>query len=353
MALQQIKDPAELANFTEDQIVRTPGSDKIFIKGSEVDTSAGEDGSLSGTLSSNETDFGNSKLVSKQIAKLASGGAAKRGLDIAKEAGVAPFNPANIRSAINIGGTSNLDIKDIYSATLDRISVQEQNQKDGNSLLSKMIEENPGLWGSLNGDDIDYIKTHGTPHETTLAKMATYRAEHPEEDSNHVLSLRNKYWDAGIDINDTPAQATQKIEANSNIFRKENAPKGDGGEPDFTNTEERKLEQKFGNGWELNTTRQQQLDFLYGSDSLLTDEDLRDASALGISNWSEPAIGTVLESFSNAADRRQFVSDFNLEQEALGALIDPLDFLDEWATKKDAGEFDADNLLLKEFLNEE
>ena len=353
MALQQITDPAELANFTEEQIVRTPGSDKIFIKGSEVDTSAGESGSLQNTLSSGETDFDKLRLVSKQIAKEVGKGASKRGVKLAKDAGLKLLDPANIRSAMNIGGQTNLDIKDIYSATLERITAQETNQKEGNAYIMKMLEENEGLWDALDGSDIDYIKRYGVPHRTTQAKIAAYKKEHPEEDSNFVLSLRNKYWDAGIDINDTPAQATQKIEANSNIFRKENAPKGDGGEPDFTNTEERKLEQKFGNGWELNTTRQQQLDFLYGSDSQLTDEDLRDASALGISNWSEPAIGTVLESFSNAADRRQFVSDFNLEQEALGASIDPLDFLDEWATKKDAGEFDADSQLLKEFLSEE
>jgi len=238
MALKQIHSKKELDNFTEEQIVRDPNSDKIFIKDGDnpiVDESAGNTGSLGNTLTTSDAEhFNRSRTISKIIAKEVSKGAAQSGLNMAKQAGLSLFNPSNIRSAINAGGSTNLDIKDIYSATLDRISTAEQTRKEGTAYLSQMIEQNSKLWDSLTGEEVDYIKRFGVPSEMTLAKISQYKQEHPEEDKSFVLSLRNKYWDAGIESTDTPEQARQKIENSSAIYRKENSGGGTT-PPDLTN----------------------------------------------------------------------------------------------------------------------
>ena len=216
MALKQIHSKKELDNFTEEQIVRDPNSDKIFIKDGDnpiVDESAGNTGSLGNTLTTSDAEhFNRSRTISKIIAKEVSKGAAQSGLNMAKQAGLSLFNPSNIRSAINAGGSTNLDIKDIYSATLDRISTAEQTRKEGTAYLSQMIEQNSKLWDSLTGEEVDYIKRFGVPSEMTLAKISQYKQEHPEEDSNFVLNLRNKFPFAGISSSDTVEQATAKAE---------------------------------------------------------------------------------------------------------------------------------------------
>ena len=197
-----------------------------------VKESAGTTGSLAGTLSTDQTDFDIMRDLSKQIAKTAQQGAASRGLDIAQEADINLFNPASQRAAIESGALSKFDIKDIYQTTLDRVSKLEETQKEGISYITQLATEIPDFFKQLSGEEIDYIKSVGTPHQSTLTKIAQYKIEHPEEDKRFVENLRAEYFDAGIEITDTPAQAKDKVIKGSSIYReKVSPPRGGGGEP--------------------------------------------------------------------------------------------------------------------------
>jgi len=229
-----------------------------------VKESAGTTGSLAGTLSTDQTDFDIMRDLSKQIAKTAQQGAASRGLDIAQEADINLFNPASQRAAIESGALSKFDIKDIYQTTLDRVSKLEETQKEGISYITQLATEIPDFFKQLSGEEIDYIKSVGTPHQSTLTKLAQYRIEHPEEDKRFVENLRNTYWDAGILLTDTPAEASTKIEQNSGILRKQikgtgDKGTGDGGVPKFTSSQKLELEA----AGLLNAPREQQIAFLF------------------------------------------------------------------------------------------
>ena len=268
--MEQIKDPKELSKYTEDQIFRDPNSNKIFLKDSPtVNEGAGTTGDLSGTLSTDQTDFDALRLFAKGQARTAQAGAGQRGFDIAKEAGLELFDPASIRAAAGIGESTKLDIKDIYQYTLERIDKMEENKKEGNIFLERMASEASYLFDKdspfrATSNEIEAIIQTGFAPKSLLIKMSQYKLEHPEEDRNHVESLRNTYWDAGILLTDTPAEASAKVEQNSGIFRKQmkgtgDKGTGDGGVPKFTSSQKLELEA----AGLLNAPREQQIAFLF------------------------------------------------------------------------------------------
>jgi len=223
--LQKISSPADLKNYTEDQIVRDPNSNNIYIKGSTVPTKPNTptadpntSGSLKDTLSKPD-ELDTLKTAVRRASELAfsQGGGAQRGLDIAKQGGLDLFNPANLRSGIEMGSSLKADIKDIYSSTLDSITKMKEARKEGAKYIAQLATDLPEFFQTLTPEEIAYIQKTGFVHESTAAKMAQYRVEHPEADQQIVLNMAAKYSDAGILPTDSIEEATAKLQ-NSKIY---------------------------------------------------------------------------------------------------------------------------------------
>lgn len=353
---RKVVDVGDPNAFAGGFVLETP-TDNLQTRSATPVVDPNKSGSLENTLTTlpeqPETNLDNLRTAVRKASELAfaRSGGANRGLNTAKESGLKLFNPTSINSAIEAGNSLKADIKDIYSTTLDRIMKMEDARKEGALYISQLAGEHHNFFNQLSPEEIQFIQKTGYPPMSLAVKLAAYKEANPDADKELVMNLASKYIDAGILPTDSLKDAYAKI-PNSKIYQDQVKPPSSGGGssmPDYTNTQLLKLRQKFGDDWQTTTTPQQQLDYLFGEDTGLTEEDWRDANSLGIGSWSEKAIGTLLEGFTNPADRRAFVTDFNLEQEVRGASIDPVSYMEQWAAKKDNEDEDKDVEIIKSF----
>ena len=172
------------------------------------------------------------KTLARQVAELSykKSGGAMRGISLAKQAGLTALTPESANIAIKMGTVGvKGDITDIFQRTLNSITKQETNRKEGSDWLVQLMTDLPEFYnsGQITGAEFEYLNQVGAPPTSLVAKLAQWKVQHPEAERDIVIGLATKYWDAGILPTDSLAVATGK--ANKSPMHLKEMESGGGG----------------------------------------------------------------------------------------------------------------------------